>query len=453
VTIGRSLTLPHARALVVSSMIGTGVFTTAGLMLETLGSPAAVLAAWLAGGLLALCGAAVYAELGAMMPRAGGEYVYLSRAFHPALGFVSGFVALFVGFAAPAAAGALAFGRYLHAVAPAVPERGAAFVLLAAVTTLHAREVRRGGAIQAVLAATIVGVIVVFVGAALVAGDVAWSRLAAATPATGGAGTFAVALVFASYAYFGWNAAGYVAGEVREPDRTLPRALLGGAAIVTILYVALNGVFLASAPAADLAGRVEVGDVAARALFGPRGGAALSLLIALALAGSVSALSMTGPRVVQAMAADGAFFRGLAPTNRHGAPTRAVLLQGALAMLGAATATVEPLLVYAGFTLTLSAAATVAGAFVLRRREPSAPRPHRALAWPASGLAFLALSAFMLVLSVRERPLETLAGVATLIAGGIAWAGRGRGGKRQDARAEEPEEPEQKAEPEQPEDK
>jgi APA family basic amino acid/polyamine antiporter len=442
VTTGRSLTLPHARALVVSSMIGTGVFTTAGLMLDSLRSPLAVLAAWLVGGLLALAGAAVYAELGAMMPRAGGEYVYLSRAFHPALGFVSGFVALFVGFSAPAAAGALAFGRYLHAVAPAVPERGAAFVLLAAVTALHAREVRRGGAIQAALTGTIVVVIVVFVGAALTTGNLAWPRLTAAAATTPGAGTFAVALVYASYAYFGWNAAGYVAGEVREPDRTLPRALLGGAAIVTLLYLALNAVFLASAPADALAGRVEVGDVAARALFGPRGGAALSALTALALAGSVSALSMTGPRVVQAMAADGAFFRGLAPTNAHGAPTRAVLLQGALAMIGAATATVEPLLVYAGFTLTLSAAATVAGAFVLRHREPTAPRPHRALAWPFSGVAFLALSAFMLVLSVRERPVETLAGVLTLIIGGAAWASRGR--NRQDARADEPEEPERK---------
>jgi APA family basic amino acid/polyamine antiporter len=424
VTTGRSLTLPHARALVVSSMIGTGVFTTAGLMLESLRSPMAVLAAWLVGGLLALAGAAVYAELGAMMPRAGGEYVYLSRAFHPALGFVSGFVALLVGFSAPAAAGALAFGRYLHAVAPAVPERGAAFALLLAVTALHAREARRGGEIQAALTATIVVVIVGFVGAASMSGNLAWSHLAAAPAATStaGAGTFAVALVYASYAYFGWNAAGYVAGEVREPDRTLPRALLGGAAIVTLLYLALNAVFLASAPVQALTGRVEVGDVAARALFGPRGGAALSALIALALAGSVSALSMTGPRVVQAMAADGAFFRALAPTNAHGAPTRAVVLQGALAMIGAATATVEPLLVYAGFTLTLSAAATVAGAFVLRHREPTTPRPHRALAWPASGIAFLALSGFMLVLAVRERPGETLAGIATLVVGGAAWA-------------------------------
>jgi len=131
---------------------------------------------------------------------------------------------------------------------------------------------------------------------------------------------------------------------------------------------------------------------------------------------------MTGPRVVQAMAEDGIFFRGLARVNARGAPTRAVLLQGALAVVGLATAAFEPLLVYAGFTLSLSAAATVAGAFVLRRREPDAPRPHRALAWPASGVAFLALSAFMTVFAVRERPIESLAGFATLAVGGVAWA-------------------------------
>lgn len=434
----RSLTLGHARALVVSSMIGTGVFTTAGLMLEAVGSPAAVLGAWVVAGLLALAGAAVYAELGAMMPRAGGEYVYLSRAFHPALGFVSGWIALIVGFSAPAAAGALAFGRYVQAVAPAVPARGAAGVLLVVMTALHAREVRRAGVIQAVLTGAIVAVIVVFVGAALATGRLDWTRLAAPPARGGGAGpaAFAVALVYATYAYFGWNAAGYVAGEVRDPDRALPRAIGGGAAIVALLYLALNAVFLAAAPAGALAGHVEIGDVAARALFGPRGGALLSGLIALALAGSVSALAMTGPRVVQAMAQDGVFFTSLARTNARGAPTRAVLLQGALAAVGVATASVEPLLVYAGFTLTLSSAAAVAGAFVLRWREPTAARPHRALAWPWSGIAFLGLAGFMLVLSVRERPLISLASVATLVLGAAAAAGRGT--KRQDAHGSDP---------------
>src|SRR5450432_546333 len=426
--------LPHALALVVSSMVGTGVFTTAGFMLAGLGSPRLVLGVWALTGLLALAGAAVYAELGAMMTRAGGEYVYLSRAFHPALGFISGWVALFVGFAAPMAAGALAFGKYLQTLAPGVPVRGAAFALVALATALHAREVRRAGIVQAAVTALVVLVIVVFIVAALASGHADWSRLVAAplttadagkvgaTAHAGTAGALAVALVYTAYSYFGWNGAAYVAGELRDPHRTLPRALVGGAALVTALYVALNAVFLASAPAAALTNQVEIAHVAARALFGARGGTLLTALITLALAGSVSALAMTGPRVVKAMSDDGVFFRALGRTNARGAPTFAVLLQGALAALGIATATFEPLLVFAGFTLSLSAAITVAGAFVLRRREPDAPRPHRALAWPWSGLAFLALSAFMTVFAIRERPLESLAGLATLAAGGLAWA-------------------------------
>jgi APA family basic amino acid/polyamine antiporter len=423
----RPLGLPHALALVVSSMIGTGVFTTGGIMLGSLRWPPLVLGAWVLSGGLALAGAAVYAELGAMMPRAGGEYVFLRRAFHPAVGFLSGWLALFVGFAAPMAASALACARYLRGLAPALPERPAALALVALVTALHAREVRRAGAVQAALTALVVVVIVVFVvaGFASPAADVhllAAHADAAPRAPLAWAGAVAVSLVYTAYSYFGWNAAAYVAGELREPHRTLPRALVGGAALVTLLYVALNAVFLVSGSVARLGEKEDVGHVAAVALFGARGGALLTALIALALAGSVSALAMTGPRVVKAMADDGAFFGALGRTNARGAPARAVLLQGTLAALGVLTSAFEPLLVYAGYTLTVSAAATVAGAFVLRRREPDAPRPHRALAWPFSGLAFLAFAAFMTVFAFIERPRESLAGLATIAAGAGVWA-------------------------------
>jgi APA family basic amino acid/polyamine antiporter len=419
------LTLAHATALVVASMVGTGVFTTTGFMLADLHSPLLALGVWVLAGALALAGAAVYAELGAMMPRAGGEYVYLTRAFHPAVGFLSGWVSLLVGFAAPTAAAALAFGRYAQTLLPALPVKTAALALVAAATLLHLRDVRRGGVMQALLTGLVIALIVGFIVVALASGRADWMRIVRpATPAVGssaGIGAVGVSLVYVAYSYFGWNAAAYVAGEIRDPDRTLPRALLGGTALVTVLYVALNAVFLSSAPVAELAGKVEIAHVAATALLGSKGGVVVSFLVALALAGSVSALTMTGPRVVQAMAEDGQFFRALGRTGPGGAPTAAVLLQGALAAAGILTAAFEPLLVYAGFTLTLSAAATVAGAFVLRRREPAAARPHRALAWPVSGIAYLGLAAFMTVFAIRERPTESLAGIATLLAGTLAW--------------------------------
>ena len=432
----RPLGAAHGAALVVASMIGTGVFTTTGVLLRSLGSPLLVLAVWVVAGVLALCGAAVYAELGAMMPRAGGEYVYLSRAFHPAVGFLSGWIGLLVGFAAPAAAGALAFGRYIHAIAPALPQRPIALALIVVVTLAHVADVRFGARLQAAMTTLVVLLIVMFIAGAVGLGHGDWANLfgpaaraipPAGAPAPAGAsvataGALALGLVYVSYAYFGWNSAAYVAGELRDPARSLPRALVAGTALVTALYVVLNLVYLWAAPPAALAGQVEVAHVVAGALFGPRGALLLSSLVALALAGSVSAFMMSGPRIAVAMAEDGLFFRALSRTGPRGAPTAAVALQGALALAAAATATFDPILVYVGFTLTISAGATVLAAFVLRVREPDAERPHRALGWPVSGLLFLASAIFMTGFAIHDRPRESGAGLLTLLAGGVAYA-------------------------------
>ncbi len=426
----RPLGAVHAAALVVASMVGTGVFTTTGVLLTSLPSPAVVLVAWALSGLLALCGAAVYAELSAMMPRAGGEYVYVSRAFGPAAGFMSGWVALIVGFAAPTAGGALGFASYVHALVPALPTLGLEIALIVVLTAVHMFDVRFGARLQTGLAGLVVAVIVVFVAAALVTGGMAFTNLAAAAPqaesprnigAVATAGAFAVSLVQISYAYSGWNGAAYVAGEVRDPARALPRALVIGTGLVTLLYLLLNVVFLCAVPPAALAGHVNVAHIAAGALFGAGGAQVVSSLVALTAAGFVSAMLMSGPRVAVAMAQDGAFFRALGRGNARGAPTLAVGLQGALAIVAVLTAKFDQLLVYVGFTLTLNAAAAVLAAFVLRRRDPG-ERPHHALGWPYSGVLFLAMSAFMIVLAVRERPWESTAALATLVAGGIAYA-------------------------------
>jgi APA family basic amino acid/polyamine antiporter len=427
----RPLGAAPATALVIANMVGTGVFTTTGVLLPELGSPLAVLAVWAVGGVIALAGAAVYAELGTMMPRAGGEYVYLGRAFHPAAGFLAGWVALLVGFAAPTAGGAIAFGRYLHAAVPAVPSQAATLALVVALTAAHMRDVRFGARLQTAVTGFVVALILIFVAGALASGRGALAHLtttawpatatAAAPPPRLTAAAFAVGLVYVGYAYTGWNAVAYVAGEVRDPDRTLPRALALGTGGVTLLYLALNLVFLWAAPPAALAGKVEVAHVAAQALFGPRGAALLSLLVAVAVAGCVSAMLMAGPRITVAMAEDGVFFRALGRRGRHGAPTAAVALQGAIAAVAAMAAAFDPILVYVGFTLNLSAGAAVVATFVLRHREPAAQRPHRALAWPFSGLVFLALTGAMTVFAVRDRPRESAAGFGTLAAGGAAY--------------------------------
>jgi APA family basic amino acid/polyamine antiporter len=427
----RPLGAVHAAALVVASMVGTGVFTITGALLASLPSPGLVLAAWAISGVVALCGAAVYAELGTMMPRVGGEYVYLSRAFGPATGFLSGWVALIVGFAVPTAVGAYGFASYVHAVLPAAPQVLVAVGLIVVVTAVHMIDVRFGARVQAGLAGLVVVVIVLFVGAALATGRLTFANMATgagavATRSGGGAGAlagaFAIGLVQVSYAYSGWNGAAYVAGEVREPERALPRALVIGTGLVTLLYLALNLVYLCAVPPAALAGKINVAHIAAGTLFGPRGARLVSSLVALTAAGFVSAMLMSGPRVAVAMAEDGVFFRAFGRGNARGAPTLAVGLQGALAIVAVLTARFEQLLVYVGFTLTLNAAAAVLAAFVLRWREPASERPHRALGWPVSGILFLALAAYMTVLAVRERPRESAAALVTLIAGGVAYA-------------------------------
>jgi len=442
----RSLGTTHAAAVVVGSMIGTGIFTTTGMLLPELGSPVLVLVVWAVAGLLALCGAAVYAELGVMMPRVGGEYVYLTRAYGPAMGFLSGWVALIVGFAAPTAAGAIGFSTYVHAVAPALPEKPLAVGLVVLLTAIHMADVRFGARLQSALSAAVVAFIVLFVAATFTVGHGDWGHLTSAAAAArvpaGGAGGLALAaglavsLVQVSYAYSGWNGAAYIAGEVRDPGRALPRAVLLSTGLVTALYVALNVVFLYASPAGDLTGRRDVAHVAAVALFGQRSATLLSSLVALTSAGFVSAMLLSGPRVSVAMAQDGVFFRALGQPNARGAPTLAVALQGALAVVAVLTATFDSILVYVGFALNLNAAAAVGAAFVLRRREPDADRPYRAPLWPLPGVLFLALAAFMTVFAIRERPMETAAAGATLVAGGVAYEiwRRSRGARGQSDR-------------------
>jgi len=416
-----------ATMLVVASMVGTGVFTTAGFLVRDLGSPLAVLAAWAVGGVLALCGALSYAELSAALPRNGGEYQLLGRIYPPALGFAAGIVSLVVGFSAPLAASALAFGHYLSAVVPGVRPVAAGIGIVIVLSALHAVHVRLGGWVQTAMTACEVALVLAFVAAGAVRGEPA-RLLAEPCPSLAGVGTpaFAAALVYVSFAYSGWNGAVYLAGEVKDPSRTLPRALLSGTALVTALYLALNLVFLSAAPVADLAGVVEVGHVAATRLLGPGAGRVLSALVAFVLVCSVSAMLMAGPRVYEAMGIDHPSLAILSRRTRHGGPAVAVALQAAMAVAMIATASFGALLRYVGFTLSLVAGLAVLGVVVLRRREPELPRPYRAWGYPATPLLFVALSAWIVVHALVENPASSLAGLGTVAIALALYAVLGR---------------------------
>jgi APA family basic amino acid/polyamine antiporter len=412
----RQIGTAPATMLVVASMVGTGIFTTTGFLVRDLGSPLAVLAAWALGGVLALCGALSYGELAAALPRNGGEYQLLGRIYHPAVGFAAGLVSLVVGFSAPLAASALAFGHYLAAVVPGVRPVAAGIAIVVVMAVPHAIHVRLGSWAQTAVTALEVALVLAFVAAGAAHGEPSRLLAPGSAPAAG-APAFAVALIYVSFAYSGWNGAVYVAGEVSDPSRGLPRSLLLGTSIVVGLYLGLNLVFLAAAPPGELAGVVEVGHVAAVRLLGPGAGRVLSALIALVLASSVSAMLMAGPRVCDTMGGDYRPLAILARRTRHGGPAVAVVLQAALAVAMILTASFAGLLAYIGFTLSVFAGLTVLGVLVLRHREPALERPYRTWGYPATPLLFVVLSAWMVAHAVIEKPASSWAGLATAVAG------------------------------------
>ncbi|UOQ73893.1 APC family permease [Hymenobacter cellulosilyticus] len=411
-------------AIVIANMVGTGVFTSLGFQVLGIQSGFALLMLWMVGGLIALCGALCYGELAAAMPRSGGEYHYLSQIYHPVLGFLSGWVSATVGFAAPTALAAMALGKYAASVWPAVSPQWLSILVVLLLTAVHGASSRAGSRLQVVVTAIKVGVLVIFIGAGwavatpqplafLPQGNLDWQQLL--SPA------FAISLIYVSYAYSGWNAAVYLTGEVANPQRNLPRILLAGTAVVLFLYVGLNFVFLNGTPMPKLAGQLEVGYVAASEIFGAGVGRLMGAVIAVLLVSTVSSMIFAGPRIIQVMGEDLPALRGLAVVSKNGIPVRALLLQTALTLIFILTSTFEQVLLYAGFILSLFTFLTVLGLFVLRVRRPELSRPYRAWGYPLTPLVFLALSGWTLVFILRDKPLESRYGLATLAVGGLVY--------------------------------
>lgn len=420
----RAIGWGSASMLVVASMIGTGVFTTSGFLLRDLGNAQAVLFIWVLGGVVACCGALAYAELTAALPYNGGEYALLTRIYHPSVGFVAGFISLVVGFAAPIAAAAVAFGAYAARLSTALDPTVCAVVLVLALSVLHAGGTHFGARIQDAL--TFVNLLLVL--AFLVAGLFAAPTLALPASSERGfvetllSADAAVGLVYVSFSYGGWNAACYVAGEVIAPERNIVRALLIGTGLVSLLYIGLNAVFLASAPPSALRSVLEVGHVAAAHLFGRELARWVSLVVAASLASSVGALIVTGSRIYDQMGRDHAALSLLVETRTGRGPARAIALQTGLALAMVISASFDALLTYVGVTLALSSGLTLAGVFVLRRREPELARPYRAWGHPFTTLLVLALTVWMVLFSCLRRPVASFAGLATIAAGFALYA-------------------------------
>lgn len=421
-----------ALAVVVANMIGTGVFTSLGFQLVTLQSGFALIMLWAVGGLVAICGALSYAELGAALPRSGGEYNFLGRIYHPSAGFVSGWVSSTIGFSAPVALAAMTFGAYtssslLPDATDSVKlwvERGLAVALIVILTMIHTRQRETSGNFQSVFTAIKVLVILVIslAGLALVAEYQPVSLL----PKAGDmgaltSGAFAVSLIYVSYAYTGWNVATYLTDELEDPQRSLPRVLFAGAFGVMLLYILLNAVFLLTTPMEKLVGEVEVGVIAARHVFGQTGAMFTGGVLGILLISTVSAMTIAGPRVLQVIGQDISAFRFLAKSNSEGMPTTAVLVQSGLALVFVVTATFDQVLVFAGFTLALNSLFAVLGLFVLRWREPDLARPFRVPLFPIVPIIYLALTVWTLGYVALERPQEVAVSFALIATGGVIY--------------------------------
>ncbi|MBF9236484.1 amino acid permease [Hymenobacter sp. BT683] len=417
------ITFLTGAAIVIANMVGTGVFTSLGFQVLGIQSGFALLMLWLVGGLIALCGAVCYGELAAAMPRSGGEYHYLSQIYHPALGFLSGWVSATVGFAAPTALAALALGTYAKSVWPSLQPEWLSVTVVLLLTLVHGTSTRAGSRLQVIITTIKVVVLVIFIGAGMVIGE--GQPLSFAPDAAGWRAllspAFAVSLVYVSYAYSGWNAAVYVTGEIENPKRNLSRILLAGTAVVLLLYVGLNYVFLRSTPLDALKGQLEVGFVAATSLFGPLGGRLMGGVIAALLVSTISSMVFAGPRIVQTMGEDIPALHFLAPKSRAGIPVRALVLQTIITLAFILKPSFQGVLVYAGFVLNLFTFLTVLGLFVLRWRQPDLARPYRAWGYPFTPLIFLGLSGWTLAFILSEKPIESLYGLGTLAVGGFVY--------------------------------
>lgn len=415
--------LSTATCIIVANMIGTGVFTSLGFQVVDLRSGFTILLLWLIGGIFAICGALTYSELGATMPHSGGEYYYLSRIYHPIIGFLSGWVSVTVGFAAPIAAAAMALGAYFSSVFPLVSPLGIALLVVIGVSLIHTRNLQSGSYFQQIFTILKVLLIVILIGCGLLLGN---SQDLGFLPSTKDlnlifSSPFAVSLVYVTYSYSGWNAAVYLASEVEEPEKNIPRSLITGTAIVIGLYLLLNFIFLYTTPLDSLAGEVEVGYIAAGQIFGDSGAKLMGVLISFGLISSISSMVLAGPRVTQVIGEDLPLFKVLAKKNNNGIPYYSILLQLVIVIVLLITSNFERVITYLGFTLTLSSFITVLGVFVHRFRYPHASRPYKTWGYPITPLIFLAISLWMLIFILIDKPTESLAGLGTLAIGLIVY--------------------------------
>jgi APA family basic amino acid/polyamine antiporter len=407
-----------AAGIVVANMIGTGVFTSLGFQLAVVQNTWTILLLWTFGGIMALLGALVYAELGTHFRRTGGDYIFLSETIHPLVGYLYAWVSLVVGFSAPIAIAAMAMNNYLSPVLGETQLPGLLFLVL--IPAVHIFSVSSSAKFQNGMTILKIAFVLALIGIGLAFGSNSTS------PALNFSDSwkeeillpgFAVSLIYVFYAYTGWNSAAYIIEEVDQPKKNLPKALIGATVLVMVVYVLLQLVLLKHASVSQLTGQVQVADIAFGNLFGAGGAVWVSLFIGVQLIATISGYAWVGPRVTYAMAKDYKLWRPLAQVNGQNIPVRAIVLNTGISLVLFVSGSFEQIMLYAGFILQLMSTVTVYSSLKIKNQEgfktPFKPLPQ---------LIYLGFSIALMGYLLVDRPKESLAGIGILLLGWAVYA-------------------------------
>ena len=424
----RKLGLFSVTNIVIANMIGVGIFTTTGLLMADLHSPTLMLVLWIFGGIIALAGALCYGEVGASMPKAGGEYVFLKEMYNPMLGFLSGWISFIVGFSAPIAASAVGFSEYLYRALPAIFQWGNididivkktfSILIILVFTLIHLQGIKFGSKVQNYLTVLKIALLAGLIVAGFSLGQGTLSNFNVQSTSNisfGGWKSMALALMWISFSYSGWNASTYIGSEIKDPKRNLPWSLFIGTGVVILLYLLLNVLFVYAIPAKEMEGVIAVGGLAVNNLFGASADQMLSLLISCALFSSISAFIILGPRVYYAMAVNGHFFRFAGKVSSKGkVPSSSIVFQAIISIVIILAGTLDQIFTYMGFALSIFPILVAFSVFKLRRKNISVLKLP---GFPWVPAFFIITGIVLHVLAYFERPIESTIAVATVLVG------------------------------------
>jgi len=424
----RTISLKTATGIVVANMIGSGIFITSGIIAGMLPNSIWVISCWVIGGVLALFGTLCYSELATRMPFEGGEYIYLSKLYHPVFGFLSGWISFIVGFSAPIAGSAIGFSEYLFAGMDLntpdhnflILKKATSIFIVIVFTLIHYQGIKRGSRIQNLLVIvkviTILGIIIL----GFILGNQNWENFSINSNISFKSDEIAIgtAMMLVMFSYSGWNASGYIAGEIKNPQKNITRSLIYGTVIVIILYLGINLFFLTALPFEELENTIAVGEASSVKTFGAWTGNIISLMIAIILLSSISAFTIIGPRIYYAMAKDNLFFEFAGKIHKkYEVPSLAILCQGILAIVFVTFSTIEQLLIFLYYALNIFPFLAVMGIFIARKRKIGEESAYKVIGYPVTPIIFLIGTLYLAIAAFTNRPIESTAALATVLIG------------------------------------